>query len=1171
MTIGNVKTVDIDQEMQVAYLDYAMSVIVARALPDVRDGLKPVHRRILYAMHDLGLTHDKPYRKSARIVGDVLGKYHPHGDAAVYESMVRMAQDFSLRYPLVDGQGNFGSIDGDNAAAMRYTEARLAPIARTMLDDINKDTVEFGPNFDESLREPAILPALLPNLLVNGASGIAVGMATNIPPHNLGEVCDALCYLIDHYHRTDDVTINDLLQFIKGPDFPTGGLVFRYGRGGSGEEDDLIAQSYAVGRGRYVVQAKAHMEEMSRSRNRIVVTELPYQTNKTRLLERIAELAREGRIEGISDLRDESDRTGMRVVVELTRTADPRAVLDDLFKLTPMQQTFGVSLLALVDGEPRLLSLKKMLLHYIEHRREIIRRRSAFDLARARARAHIVEGLLVALNNLDEVIAIIRRSRTAETARQNLEKRFNLSEIQAQAILDMPLKRLAQLERKKLEDEYRDLLRLIADLEALLASEKKMLQLIQQELRELKATYGDARRTLIVDRQGGTLTAHDLLPDQDVWVTVGSEGACTRRRLDAINPLSLAEIAPNADVGLLATNTRQWLALLTRDGRAIRVGIHQLSETNGHWADLAGLTRRDRVVAAVALPRHPPDDSNLHLVMVTRGGKAKRVTLADFVDGVNTEPVTVFNVDDKDELAWAWLAEPGQDTMLLTRRGQAIRFKQDEVRAMGLPAGGVNAVRLGAKDHVIAAMAVELGAELLTITENGFAKRSSLADFPVQGRAGGGVQAHSLNARTGLLALAASVSGPTWAVVLATSGSVKTLRASDAPLANRAAQGKAVVDVGSGTLRTVVTWTSPLTEEAPPAKAAPPAPRKPSPAPGASRRTTTAAASAAKAPAATAAPAAKTKAPATPAAQIQSSTAAPAKTAAGGRAASSKPAAAAAPAAPAQPPEPAATSRPVKTSRTTKAASAAQSATPAAAALRAPGEAKSPETSGGAGPARPAESPRVVEQAAAAPAASATPKKTTTGRKSAAGSAQPSPAPAPAEAPAGTSGKARRGAAARPAAAPEPVSPPPPATAPAKSRKSTRPPPSSEVGAPVGAPKSPQVEQSKKKKGAVAAAHVPAENTPPVKSKPRPAATPGTATTPPTAKVTPRAATASPPTAGQPAATARRSASRPTADTTTATQPPLLPVEPPAEPPPPAAASSKTVTRTKPASRRPAG
>ncbi len=1156
MTIGNVKTVDIDQEMQVAYLDYAMSVIVARALPDVRDGLKPVHRRILYAMHDLGLSHDKPYRKSARIVGEVLGKYHPHGDAAVYEAMVRMAQDFSLRYPLVDGQGNFGSIDGDNAAAMRYTEARLAPISRAVLDDINKDTVEYGPNFDESLREPAILPALLPNLLVNGASGIAVGMATNIPPHNLGEVCDALCYLIDHYHRTDDVTINDLLQFIKGPDFPTGGLVFRYSRGGSGEEDDLIAQSYAVGRGRYLVQAKAHLEEMSRNRNRIVVTELPYQTNKTRLLERIAELAREGRLEGLSDLRDESDRTGMRVVIELTRTADPRAVLDDLFKLTPMQQTFGVSLLALVDGEPRLLSLKKMLLYYIEHRREIIRRRSEFDLARARARAHIVEGLLVALHNLDEVIAIIRRSRTAETARQNLEKRFDLTEIQAQAILDMPLKRLAQLERKKLEDEHRDLLRLIADLETLLASENKMLQLIQQELRDLKAVYGDARRTLIVDRQGGTLTAHDLLPDQDVWVTVGSEGACTRRRLDAIDALSLAEIAPNADVGLLASNTRQWLALFTRDGRAIRVGIHQLSETNGHWADLGGLTRRDRVVAAVALPRHPPDDSSLHLVMVTRGGKAKRVTLADFVDGVSTEPVVVFNVDDKDELAWAWLAEPAQDTILLTRRGQAIRFKQDEVRAMGLPAGGVNAVRLGTKDHVIAAMAVTAAAELLTVSENGFAKRSALDDFPVQGRAGGGVMAHSLNARTGLLALAAPVTAPTLTAVLATSGDVKLLRAADTPLANRAAQGKAALQVGrSSTLRTLVAWTPSEDAETTPASA--PAPRKPPPAPGGSRRTSTTAAAATKAPSATTTPTGKTKA----------STAALAKTAAGGRAASGKPAAAVAPATPAQPPKPATTSPPAKTSRTTKTTSAAQPATPAPAAPRATGKAKSAATSGSADPPRPAESPRVVEQAAAAPTISTTTKKTTAARKSTAVPAVPNPAPASAEAPPGTGGKTRRGTSAKVAAAPEPVSPPAVATTPAKRGKSTRTPPSIEVGAPAAAPESPQVEQPKKKKGTAAAAQVPAESSPPVKSKSRTAATPGTVTVPPTAKVTPRAAAASPPpTSGQPAAKARRSASRPAVDTTTVTQPPLLPVEPPA----PAAAPSKTVTRTKPVARRPA-
>ena len=463
----------------------------------------------------------------------MLGKYHPHGDVAVYEAMVRMAQDFSLRYPLVDGQGNFGSIDGDNAAAMRYTEARLAKIAMEMLTDIEKDTVDWTDNFDGTLKEPTVLPAVLPNLLVNGASGIAVGMATNIPPHNLGEVCDALCYLIDNFERHDDVTVEDLMQFIPGPDFPTGGVIYRYAQEGTGdaaEQVDVIAHAYAGGKGHIVMQAKAHIEDMSRNRARIVVTELPYMANKTNLLERIAELVRDGRLEGITDLRDESDRTGMRICIEMTRTVEPRQMLADLFKLTPLQNTFGVSLLALVDGEPRLLSLKRMLLHFIEHRQEVIVRRAKHDLEKAKLRAHILEGLLRALDVLDEVIALIRKSRTADTAKQNLIEEFKFTEIQAQAILDMQLRRLAALERRKLQDEYREIIALIKELEALLASPKKVLALIRENLLDLKARYGDARRTQIADRVKGTLTTMDVLPDEDVWVTLSADGMLARHR-----------------------------------------------------------------------------------------------------------------------------------------------------------------------------------------------------------------------------------------------------------------------------------------------------------------------------------------------------------------------------------------------------------------------------------------------------------------------------------------------------------------------------------------------------------------------------------------------------------------------------------------------------------------
>ena len=549
--VGLVRPTDIVHEMQGAYLDYAMSVIVARALPDVRDGLKPVHRRILYAMHhDLGLDHTKPHKKSARIVGEVLGKYHPHGDTAVYDAMVRMAQPFSLRYPLVDGQGNFGSVDGDNAAAMRYTEARLAEISQLMLADLEKDTVEWHENFDNSLREPDILPAALPNLLINGSSGIAVGMATSIPPHNLGEVVDALAYMLDHYDRLDHITAEDLMRFVQGPDFPTGGIVYRF-RDEKGDENlDVIAQAYAVGRSRWVIQAKAHFEEMSRGRSRIVVTELPYQTNKVSLIERIAALVRDGKLEGITDLRDESDRTGMRVVIELTRNVEPKDVLAELFKQTPLQQTFSVQMLALVDGEPRTLSLKRMLQLFIQHRQEVIRRRSEFDLARAKDRAHILEGLVRALDILDDVIATIRKSQTTESARNNLVRNFGFTEVQAQAILDMQLRRLAALERRKLQDELKEIQQQIAYLEDLLAHPAKMLAVIKTDLLDLKAKYSDARRTQIVDRTKGTLKTTDLLPDQEVWVSVAANGDLRRQDAARLSP-AIGWICP-------VSNARCW-------------------------------------------------------------------------------------------------------------------------------------------------------------------------------------------------------------------------------------------------------------------------------------------------------------------------------------------------------------------------------------------------------------------------------------------------------------------------------------------------------------------------------------------------------------------------------------------------------------------------------------
>ncbi|MBC7256438.1 MAG: DNA topoisomerase 4 subunit A, partial [Chloroflexi bacterium] len=527
MEVGLVERVDIEEKMRSAYLSYAMSVITARALPDVRDGLKPVQRRILYAMYDMGLRHNQPTRKSARIVGEVLGKYHPHGESAVYEAMVRMAQDFTMRYVLVEGQGNFGSVDGDSAAAIRYTEARLSRLGEEMLADLDKDTVNFTDNFDGSLKEPTVLPAKLPNLLVNGVGGIAVGMATNIPPHNLGEVAEAIAYLVDRYHQAEDVTLDDLMRFIRGPDFPTGGTIL-------GTEG--IRQAYATGKGRIIMRAQAHVEEIGGGRMAIIVTELPYQVNKAALVERIALLAREGRLEGIADLRDESDRVGMRIVIELKRGVEPAPVLGGLLKYTQMQATFGVNMLALVDGEPRTLSLKRILLHYIEHRAQVVERRARFDLERALARSHILEGLLLALDHLDEVIRIIRRSRTAETAQRNLRARFKFTEVQAQAILDTQLRRLAALERHKLEEEYRELQARILALQDLLAHRDKVLAVVKEEVLTLKEAYGDARRTRIVEGEASAdLAVHDLTPDEETWVLLTMNGAV--RRTSSFDPL----------------------------------------------------------------------------------------------------------------------------------------------------------------------------------------------------------------------------------------------------------------------------------------------------------------------------------------------------------------------------------------------------------------------------------------------------------------------------------------------------------------------------------------------------------------------------------------------------------------------------------------------------------
>ncbi len=812
MEVGLIRRINIDNEMQTAYLSYAMSVIVARALPDARDGLKPVQRRILYAMQDMGLRSDGPYKKSARIVGEVLGKYHPHGDVPVYEAMARMAQDFSMRYRLVDGQGNFGSVDGDAPAAMRYTEARLAPMAMDLMADIDKNTVDFTANFDETMTEPSVLPAAAPNLLVNGASGIAVGMATSVPPHNLGEICDSLIFMLDRWARLDDVTVDDLMKYVKGPDFPTGGVILR-----SKDDAEGLAAAYGSGRGRITVQAKAHVEDMGRGKSRIIVTELPYQINKAALIERIADLARDGSLEGLADLRDESDRQGMRIVIELQKTAEPGQVIRDLFKRTPMQGTFSIINLALVNGEPRLLTLKQALRVFLDHRLEVVKRRSEFDLKRARERAHILEGLLTALKHLDEVIKLIRGSRETDEARAKLMKRFKLSEVQANAILDMPLKRLAALERKKIEDEHKEKLALIKHLEGLLASPKKMREVIQDELRQIKHKYADPRRTQIVDASQAerpALTTADLVPDQRAWVTVTQSGLVSRT-LNEKPPKISSDTVPLA---VLATSTRDLLYLITLKGRAATVPVYSVSEkddpTEGApWASLSGLDANARVVAAVSVSGEmvraaeaargaegsdgQTGAGGCYLFLGTAGGMVKKISVAD-LPGPSSQVYNVMNVAEDDALVDARLTTGADEILLVTSGGRAIRFKEEEVRPMGLGAAGVMGIKPGEHDdRVIGLEVAQPKAEVFLITDAGMGKRTPLKDFPTQGRYGVGVTAASLSGKQRLAGM--RVGDPADKLFVVTSkGSAKPVKFDAAGRRGRAARGSGILTLKAG-------------------------------------------------------------------------------------------------------------------------------------------------------------------------------------------------------------------------------------------------------------------------------------------------------------------------------------------------------------------------------------
>ncbi len=800
MEVGIVRQVDIDQQMQEAYLDYAMSVIVSRALPDVRDGLKPVHRRILYAMHDMGLRSNQPYKKSARIVGEVLGKYHPHGDAAVYESMARMAQDFSMRMPLVDGQGNFGSIDGDPPAAMRYTEARMAPLASEVMTDIDKATVDFTDNFDSSLTEPSVLPTKMPNLLVNGASGIAVGMATSVPPHNLNEVCDALIFMIDQMSKNKDVDIDKLLAFIKGPDFPTGGILYRYATSTKKdvtETNDLIKTAYAVGRGRITVQAKVHIEEMSRNRHRLVITELPYQTNKANLTEKIADLARDGKIEGLADLRDESDRQGMRLVIELTRTVDPRDILKQLFKMTPLQSTFSINMLALVEGEPRLLPLKQSLRLFIEHRQEIITRRSRYELDKAKQRAHVLEGLRIALANLDDIIAAIRSSRTVETARKNLRTKFKLSNIQAGAILDMPLRRLAALERKKIEAEYKEVLKQIKYLQGLLKSPKKIFEAIKGELNELKEKYGSPRRTLIVDQTADkdkVTTTRDLVPDESVVITVTQSGKiCYWAAEKGLDPARGRQKDPLAVA--VSANTRDTLYLFTVSGQAVILPVHQIPKGgglgDGPSVSELSLKQVGEIVAGLALPK---GELSGYLCLVSRRGRIKRITLSDVGDIRGSEAL-VMGVDKGDSLLTAFITPGKGEVILVSARGQGIRFAEEEVRAMGLPAAGVWGIKLAKDDQVVGAGPLKSRGELMMITEKGWGKRTDMAQFSKQGRHGQGMIALPMNKETGLVSVAAVVNLSNRVMMISKKKNSKTVYARALPKMSRTHKGKSMMSI----------------------------------------------------------------------------------------------------------------------------------------------------------------------------------------------------------------------------------------------------------------------------------------------------------------------------------------------------------------------------------------
>jgi DNA gyrase subunit A len=800
MEVGKVKQIDIDQEMRTSYIDYAMSVIVARALPDARDGFKPVHRRILYAMNDMGIRSNTAYKKSARIVGEVLGKYHPHGDAAVYDSMARMAQDFSLRYMMVDGQGNFGSVDGDPPAAMRYTEARLGVMAEEMLVDIDKDTVNFVDNFDGSLQEPEVLPARLPNMLLNGASGIAVGMATNIPPHNLREICRALIYMIDNQDSVDDITVEDLMKFVPGPDFPTGGIVVGV---------DGIRQAYSTGKGKIIMQGRAQVDELKGNRYQIRITEIPYQVNKTSLIERIADLVRNDKLPEVSDLRDESDRNGMRIIIELKRNSQPKRVLNRLYKYTQLQSTFGINLLALVEGEPRLLSLKRSMQIFIKHRMDVITRRSQFELEKAKHRAHILEGLLIALANLDEVIKTIRNSPDSDVAKNRLMSRFELSEIQAQAILDMQLRRLSQLEREKIEEEHKQLMERIAYLEDLLAHPKKILALIREDLEDVNRKFGDNRRTLISDGNVEDLTEEDFVSDVAALVTITRNGYIKRTQPGNYRTQGrggkgvIGQAVKDEDEIdiIIPCRALHTLLFFSDRGKVYSERVYELNESGRTEkgipiVNLLALEPNERITAAVAVPDFKAAE---YIVVATAKGRVKRMDLPEF-ESVRVSGLIAISLDEGDELGWASLTSGKDDLIMVTTGGNALRVNENEFRSMGRSAKGVTGIKLNAGDHLTGMEVVVPDGFLMVVTEKGYGKRTDLKQYRAQGRATKGVATVDLKMikTIGKIASARVVEKTDQVTLISNNGIMLRLNVEDITKSSRATKGVHLMNLDKG-------------------------------------------------------------------------------------------------------------------------------------------------------------------------------------------------------------------------------------------------------------------------------------------------------------------------------------------------------------------------------------